>query len=375
MIGQQPGRAGPVARRLGVPDGLGRLAVPGEPLRGPPVQHRHFFRSPAPQLQPQQIREQVVVAEPGPPGVERYHERVRVLQVQQDRFRARAAGQQVGQLAVDPVEQRGAQQQILDVGRLAVQHLGQQVLSDGAVAAGKLRHEPLRIRVPGQRDRREPQARRPPLGPLVQQRRPGRRQRDTRGVQQLAGLPLGEPQLRRADLGQLTGQAQLMQTHPEVAAGRDDGVRLRREVGQQAAELSDRLRRGQLVGIVDNEDDAITVLGELGQHPVDHGPPVEVRRRGGGSSWLVPKAWRTVLSRSSQTGWASCWSRRTCMTASRCARSGRSAQARSSDVFPLPAGAEMTVTFRAVMRSRQATRSSRAISGWRATPWTDGGWI
>jgi hypothetical protein len=55
-----------------------------------------------------------------------------------------------------------------------------------------------------------------------------------------------------------------VQAQPEIVAGRHDGVRLRREVGQQAAELGERLRRGQLVGIVDNEDDATTVLGELG---------------------------------------------------------------------------------------------------------------
>jgi hypothetical protein len=41
---------------------------------------------------------------------------------------------------------------------------------------------------------------------------------------------------------------------------------------------------------------------------------------------------------------------------------GSRAQARSSDVFPLPAGAEMTVTFRVAARSRAATRSPRSIS-------------
>jgi hypothetical protein len=40
----------------------------------------------------------------------------------------------------------------------------------------------------------------------------------------------------------------------------------------------------------------------------------------------------------------------------------RLAHARSSDVFPLPAGAEMIVTFRAAARSRAATRSPLPIS-------------
>jgi len=54
------------------------------------------------------------------PGVPRFDERVGVLEVQQDRFRARPTGQQAGQLAVDPVEHRGAQEQILDVRPLAL---------------------------------------------------------------------------------------------------------------------------------------------------------------------------------------------------------------------------------------------------------------
>ena len=56
------------------------------------------------------------------------------------------------------------------------------------------------VRVAGQGDRRQPQARGPPLGPLLQQRDPGLGQRDARGLQQLAGLLLGKAQVRRADL-------------------------------------------------------------------------------------------------------------------------------------------------------------------------------
>ena len=43
MVGEQSGRLRPVARRLGVPDGVGRLAMLDEPLGGPPVQGRHLF--------------------------------------------------------------------------------------------------------------------------------------------------------------------------------------------------------------------------------------------------------------------------------------------------------------------------------------------
>jgi len=108
------------------------------------------------------------------------------------------------------------------------------------------------------------EARGPALGALVQQRRPRSGQRDARGFEQLTGLLLGETQVSRADLGELARQAQLVQAQPEIAAGLHDGVRLRRKAGHQAPELGERLCRGQLVGIVDHEDDATTVLGELG---------------------------------------------------------------------------------------------------------------
>ncbi len=147
MVGQQPGRVGPVARRLGVPDAVGNLAVLGEPAGGAPVQRGYLFGPRAAQLQPQQIPEQVVVAKPRPPGVQRDHERVGVFETQQGPFRARVAGQQVGQFAVDAIEQAGAQQQLLDVVGLAVQQLGEQVLGDRAVAAGELGDEPLRVGV------------------------------------------------------------------------------------------------------------------------------------------------------------------------------------------------------------------------------------
>jgi len=51
---------------------------------------------------------------------------------------------------VDPVQHRGAQQQALDLRRLPLQHLGQQVLRDRAVAAGELGDELLGVGVPGE---------------------------------------------------------------------------------------------------------------------------------------------------------------------------------------------------------------------------------
>jgi DnaJ-domain-containing protein 1 len=78
-----------------------------------------------------------MVTGPDPLGIHRDHERVHAFQVQQHPFRPGTAGQQISQLAVDPVKQAGAQQQVLDTVRLAAQHLAEQVLRDRAVAAGE----------------------------------------------------------------------------------------------------------------------------------------------------------------------------------------------------------------------------------------------
>ena len=251
---------GPVARRLGVPDGVDNLAVLGEPPGGEPVQRRHFLGQRPAQLQPQQVREQVVVAEPGALGVERHDERVRVLEVQQDPFRARAAGQQVGQLAVDPVEQGGAQQQMLDVGAAG----GPASRRSGTRRpCGRCRRTPRRTAPgPGGRPGRAP----PAAGPRPTLRSAGAAAPPPAsdsaipdGVEQLAGLPLGEAQIRRADLGQLARQAQLVQAQRQIAAGGQDRVHVRGEVRQQPGELGEGLRRGQLVQIVDDQDDAAAV--------------------------------------------------------------------------------------------------------------------
>jgi len=117
--------------------------------------------------------------------------------------------------------------------------------------------------VTGHGQRRQPQPRGPPFGPLVQPDDAGVGQRDARGREQLAGLALGETQIRRADLGQLPGQAQLMQVQPQVTARRQHRVRGRGQAGQQPGELGQGIRRNQLVQIVDDQGDVTASAGEF----------------------------------------------------------------------------------------------------------------
>ncbi len=79
MVRQQAGGQAPVLRRLGVPDRLHREPMVREPAGGRAMQGKELTRCAAPQLQLQQVGEQLVVAEPGPRRVHRHHERAGVL--------------------------------------------------------------------------------------------------------------------------------------------------------------------------------------------------------------------------------------------------------------------------------------------------------
>ena len=150
VVGEQPRRVGPVTRGLSMPDGVDDLAVLAKPFGGQPVQGRQLFGQPPAQLKPEQVSEEVVIPEPGSGRIERYDKRVGVFEVEQDPFGAGVTSQQIRQLAVDAVEQGGTQKQLLDLGRLALQHFGEQVLGNCPAAAGELRDKSLGVRAAGQ---------------------------------------------------------------------------------------------------------------------------------------------------------------------------------------------------------------------------------
>ncbi|ALG09707.1 hypothetical protein AOZ06_24880 [Kibdelosporangium phytohabitans] len=222
VLGEQPGCQRPVLRGLGMPDRLGRVSVRGEPVSGFPVQHGRIRRRRAAQFQPRQVGEQPVVAKPRPGRVHCRHEGVRLLQISQDPLATAAPGEQIGQLPVDSPEQGRPQQQLAHRAGLPFQHLAQQVLGDGPFTAGELRHQPLRVRVPGKGQRCEPQPRRPALGPFPQASRGGRRHRHPGRSQQLTGLLQREPQVGRTDLGQLTVEPHAVQPQPDLLPGDED---------------------------------------------------------------------------------------------------------------------------------------------------------
>jgi hypothetical protein len=230
------------------------------------------------QLEAQQVGEQVVVAEPGPSGVDGRDERVGALEALQDPLGARCAGEDVGERAADPIEHRRAQQQLADLRRLTVEHLGHEVVGDGALAARELGDEPLRLGVIGQRHRRQPQARGPALGAFAQ--RPDGRvaERHPVGLQQRAGLLDGEPEVAVANLRQRSGHPQPMEAERRLGPRRQHHPQSGRQPVDEQLEAPQSVGRAQLVQVVDHQHHGLRERLELVDQPLHPRLDVETGR-------------------------------------------------------------------------------------------------
>ena len=249
---QAPGRC-PVTGCLIVPDGLGHVSVHLVPGGRGAVQRGDRRRRRAPQLQAQQIGEQAVVAEPGPGAVECGDEGVLVLELLEDRLGSGAAGEGVGQRPADALEDRGSQEQVAHLRRLALEHLGEEVARHGALAARELRHEPCWVRVRAQRDRRQTHTGRPSLRAFLQRRNGGVRHADPARTEQAPRLVEREAQVGPAQLGQLARDPEAMQAEGRLLASREHDPQLRRHPREQQLQPGQRVVGAELVEIVDHQ--------------------------------------------------------------------------------------------------------------------------
>src|SRR6266568_7765361 len=99
---------------------------------------------------------------------------------------------------------------MLNVPRLSLQQLSDQVVGDRMVGTGKLSDEALGIRMLRHRDRSETNASCPPFGPFVECCRRPVRQDHTGGCQDGARFGFGEAQVSRAYLCKFAGKPELM---------------------------------------------------------------------------------------------------------------------------------------------------------------------
>jgi hypothetical protein len=134
--GHEVGRAAPVAGQEGLLDGAHRQSTCGIPAGGAPVQRADLGRRLTAELIPEQLGEQVVVPVGAAPRSDGGDEAVGPLQAGQHGLAAVAAGERVGQVAVQLVHDAGPQQEAAQLLRLPVEHFPGQVVGDTLVVAG-----------------------------------------------------------------------------------------------------------------------------------------------------------------------------------------------------------------------------------------------
>ncbi len=243
-----------------VPDGVGRVALPGEPPRRRVVLLAVAIRVVKLQALAQKTFKQVVVAIHGLVVRQWNDEQAGVGQPRQHGSRIVAARQRAADVRAQPVEHAGVEQELLDLGGLLVQNFGGEVVE----------HMLLRLRVRGempvehllaqarrlgaQRHQDQGEGRRPALGRGFEpgQHRRGHRAPD-RHFQQMGDLRRAEPQIAHPHLGDLAARAQAGELKRRVGARAERNPHVRRQVlGHHADGVVD-LRVGDQVVVVEHQ--------------------------------------------------------------------------------------------------------------------------
>ena len=220
-----------------------------------------------------------------------------------------------------------------------------------------------------ERERGQTQPRGPALGPAMELGQTVVVEPDVRRLQQLARLGEAEPQIGLANLRELTGQAQSVEPELRVVARRQHDTELLRAARDEFRDLSraEAARsswRSSITSRIGRSRPASSAIS-LCTRP-------EPSNCGDGASGARtasdPTAARSCSSTESQKRWGSCSSRRTETQAARSARFASSIHECSSTVFPLPGGAETSVTPPANPADRRSNSSGRATTDGRCVP-------
>ena len=205
------------------------------------MQQRQLGAQLTPRTHPQQLREQAVVAVPLAPRVDAENEPVGALELAEDVTTRTLTGERIRKIAADPVHDRRAQQEPAQLRRLAVEHLGEQVVAHDAIVAGELLHELLRVVAALEAERRQAQPRAPTLGAGAQRRHQLGREVQAVRRKQRTRLGLVEREVGRADLDQPPADAQDVQRQRRVRAGAEDEPQRVGRVQHEEAEIAQAL--------------------------------------------------------------------------------------------------------------------------------------
>ncbi len=216
LVDDHPGGKLPVVCLHRLPGRLGELAMPPQPPRRPPAQLKDLAGPVVPELQPEHLGEQRVIAVPA--VMERLDQRVRLRQRRENVPRIVITGQFGGDPGVHAVKDRGFQQQVPHLGGLRIENLFHQVAGDRAVLSHEFLDELLRVRVAPHGDRGEAERGNPALRPLGEELQRLAGQRDAVMSHEDAGLVHAERKLVRPDFGELAREPVAVQRQQRIAA-------------------------------------------------------------------------------------------------------------------------------------------------------------
>ena len=144
------------------------VAVVLVPVARPTVELGHAVGLLVQEARPQHVGEELVVAIPAPPVVERDEEEVPAIERLQHRLAALVTGDGIAERASQPIQDRGLQQEAPDLLGLTVQDLVDQVVDDVAVVPGESRDEAGDVVAALDRERCQLEGGDPPFGPRLQ---------------------------------------------------------------------------------------------------------------------------------------------------------------------------------------------------------------
>src|SRR5215203_3210031 len=276
---QQP-RALVVSGHDGLPDRPLEVARTLQPHARPFAQGGHQIGPAALELVEQQLGEEVVVTVPLALLVQRNHEQVGVGEFAQEPARTLPARHHVAKRSRQPSQDRGLQQKLPNLLGEASQNLLSQEADDVAVGAPEGLDEGVLVLLVLQGEGGEVDPRRPPFGPLEQNREVV--SADVQShllVQQALGFLLCEGQLLGADLVHLSPGPKPPQVQGWVGPARDDEVNVLGEVLHEEGNRLMRVFLGYELVVVEHQHDLMGQLDELvyergkrGSHePLPHG--------------------------------------------------------------------------------------------------------
>jgi hypothetical protein len=254
LVGEDVEHPGRGARRDDVRDRLAAAPMVGEPAPRTRVQAAPQPGRLHPQARPQQLGEERVVAIPALVAVDRREEHAGAVQVGERAGAVGAVGQDVGELAAQLVDDARAQEEAARLRALEGEDLAGQVVGDRVVVAGELAQEPVRVALGLERERGEPQAGGPALGPLDEPLDLVGAELEVVLGEQGASLRRGEGEVRRAQLAEPALDAHPAEGEAGVGPRCDDQVQ---HVPAHRGQRVDEPERGaaQDVEVVEDEDD------------------------------------------------------------------------------------------------------------------------